>query len=151
MGDAEVGRWLDETDEKALVLHFADDHHAFHEDAKPGDRAGQLGTRALSSSNQLVTMKMRSSTPDLLASWKTKDSIAQRQHRGTELGFVRADVDADIVAGLLMDRVFNQARYVDAHEVYFDVSTLDPDYRAHWVQATLQIVFNGINPPRQPA
>ena len=51
--------------EGPLVLQFSDDHHAFHEDAKPGDRAGQLGTRALSSSNQLVTMKMRSSTPDL--------------------------------------------------------------------------------------
>ena len=26
-----------------LVLHFADDHHAFHEDAKPGDLTRQLG------------------------------------------------------------------------------------------------------------
>ena len=30
----------------------ADDHHAFHADAKPGDLAGQLGTRALSSSKK---------------------------------------------------------------------------------------------------
>ena len=28
----------------------ADDHHAFHEDAKPGDLAGQLGTRRFNSS-----------------------------------------------------------------------------------------------------
>ena len=26
--------------EGRLVLQFADDHHAFHEDAKPGDLAG---------------------------------------------------------------------------------------------------------------
>ncbi len=32
-----------------------DDHHAFHEDAKPGDLAGQLPIRWRSSSNQLVT------------------------------------------------------------------------------------------------
>ncbi len=25
-----------------LVLHSADDHHAFHEDAKPGDLSSQL-------------------------------------------------------------------------------------------------------------
>ena len=34
---------------RPLVLHFADDHHAFHEDAKPGDMTGQLGTRSLAS------------------------------------------------------------------------------------------------------
>ena len=37
---------------KRFLLHytssqFADDHHAFHEDAKPGDLAGQFGTKAL--------------------------------------------------------------------------------------------------------
>ncbi len=31
----------------------ADDHHAFHEDAKPGDLSLQLGTRPRSSSVQL--------------------------------------------------------------------------------------------------
>ncbi len=37
---------------RPLVLQFADDHHAFHEDAKPGDLTGQLGTRRFNSSNQ---------------------------------------------------------------------------------------------------
>ena len=32
---------------RPLALQFADDHHAFHEDAKPGDLTGQLGTRCL--------------------------------------------------------------------------------------------------------
>ncbi len=34
----------------------ADDHHAFHEDAKPGDLNGQLGTRRFSSSKKLMTV-----------------------------------------------------------------------------------------------
>lgn len=82
---------------------------------------------------------------------KTSHIIGGFVRGGTVLGFARADVDADIVAGLLVDRVLNQARYVDAHDMYFGVSTLDPGYRGPWVQATLQIVFNGINPPGQPA
>ena len=36
-GDVGAARWLDGTTARLLVLQFADDHHAFHEDAKPGD------------------------------------------------------------------------------------------------------------------
>ena len=32
----------------------ADDHHAFHEDAKPGDLVGQLGTRSCNSSKKFI-------------------------------------------------------------------------------------------------
>ena len=38
-----------------LVLQFADHHHAFHEDAKPGDLSLQLGARRFNSSKKLVT------------------------------------------------------------------------------------------------
>ncbi len=55
MGDDRAVRWLDGTDARPLVLQFADDHHAFHEDAKPGDRSLQFPIRWRSSSNQLVT------------------------------------------------------------------------------------------------
>ncbi len=46
-----------------LLLHSADDHHAFHEDAKPGDLTGQLGTRWRSSSSQFTTTWMTGSVP----------------------------------------------------------------------------------------
>lgn len=82
---------------------------------------------------------------------KTSFAIAEFVRRAIALGFARAEVDADIVAGLLVDRVLNQARFVHAHAEFFGVSTLDPEYRAHWVRATLQIVFNGINAPVEPA
>jgi len=52
-------RWLDGTDARPLVLQFADDHHIFHEDVKPGDLTGQLPTRSLSSSKKFWT-RMRS-------------------------------------------------------------------------------------------
>ena len=39
-----------------MAVELADDHHAFHEDAKPGDLSLQLlPIRWRSSSNQLVT------------------------------------------------------------------------------------------------
>ncbi len=46
-----IGRcdgWMGLT-RSALVLQFADDHHAFHEDAKPGDLSLQLDTRPFNS------------------------------------------------------------------------------------------------------
>ena len=47
----------------ALVLPFADDHHAFHEDAKPGDLSLQLPIRWRSSSNQFTTRMNRPPPP----------------------------------------------------------------------------------------
>ena len=51
MGDDRAVRWLDGTAAKALA-----DHHAFHEDAKPGDLAAQFGTRSFNSSKKFWTM-----------------------------------------------------------------------------------------------
>ena len=68
-----------------------------------------------------------------------------------EANIVAQDVDPDIVAGLLLDRVANQARFTDAHKTFFDVSTLDETYRKHWIQSTLRIVLQGICGSASPA
>ena len=54
-----------------LIFQVADDHHAFHEDAKPGDLSFQLSTRSRSSSNQFVTISY-------LTSAQVTGSIARR-------------------------------------------------------------------------
>jgi AcrR family transcriptional regulator len=82
---------------------------------------------------------------------KVNDAIALFVRGGIENGIVAEAVDADIVAGLLLDRVANQARFTDAHTTFFGVSTLDEEYRKHWVQATLRIVLHGICGPEGPA
>ncbi|MBL4838276.1 MAG: TetR/AcrR family transcriptional regulator, partial [Kordiimonadaceae bacterium] len=64
-------------------------------------------------------------------------------------GFVKDDVDADIVAGILLDRLISQARFAHTHKPYFKVSTLDPEYRAYWIRATLAVIFTGINAPNK--
>jgi TetR/AcrR family transcriptional regulator len=66
--------------------------------------------------------------------------------KAKDQGFVREDVDADIVSGTLMDRLINQARYAHTHEQLFNVSSLDPKYRAYWVRSSLGLVLNGMKP-----
>ena len=56
-------RWLDGTDARPLVPHFADDHHAFHEDAKPGDLSLQLPTRSSNSLKKFWTTAARTLVP----------------------------------------------------------------------------------------
>jgi len=51
---------------------------------------------------------------------KTSFAIAKFIKRAIDLGFVQADADPDIVAGLLVDRLLNQARFVDPHNLFFE-------------------------------
>lgn len=79
------------------------------------------------------------------------EAIAVFVRQAIDGGFVAGDIDADIVAGLLIDRVANQARFTDAHTTFFGVSTLEDEYRAHWIEATLRIVLGGIRGKEHPA
>ena len=82
---------------------------------------------------------------------QVNEVIATFVRQAREAGIVQGSIDPDIVAGLLLDRVSNQARFTDAHAMFFGVSTLDEAYRKHWVQSTLQIVLRGICGPVSPA
>ena len=82
---------------------------------------------------------------------RINEVIATFVRQALEAGIVHDSVDPDIVAGLLLDRVANQARFADAHLTFFGVSTLDPTYRKHWVQSTLRIVLHGICGSASPA
>ena len=83
--------------------------------------------------------------------FKVNEALAVFVRQGIERGFVGADVDPDIVAGLLLDRVANQARFMEASKAFFGVSTLDETYRRHWIKATLRVVLHGICGPTEPA
>jgi len=71
--------------------------------------------------------------------------------KGKEQGFVRSDVDASLVAGTLLDRLMGQAQYPHAHKKFFNITSLDPEYRAHWVRASLGLVLDGIIPRAESA
>lgn len=63
---------------------------------------------------------------------------------GVEIGIVAADVDVTVVAGILHDRLVNQAAFGGTHKKHLRVSTIDESYRAEWVEANLRIVLGGI-------
>jgi len=78
-------------------------------------------------------------------------SLSNFVQKAKDQGFVREDVDTGIVAGTLLDRLINQARYAHTHEQFFGVTSLDPQYRAYWVRASLGLVLEGMKPRAQPA
>lgn len=74
------------------------------------------------------------------------NTLSQYIQLGKTQGFVRKNVDTDIVAGTLIDRLINQARFAHTHERYYAVTTLDPTYRAYWVRASLELILEGMKP-----
>jgi AcrR family transcriptional regulator len=73
-------------------------------------------------------------------------SLSNFVQKAKDQGFVREDVDVSIVAGTLMDRLLNQARFSHTHERFFNVTSLDPEYRTYWVRASLGLVLDGMKP-----
>lgn len=77
---------------------------------------------------------------------KVNNSLSNFVQKAKDRGFVREDVDTSMVAGTLLDRLINQARYAHTHGHFFGVTTLDPEYRAYWVRASLGLVLEGMKP-----
>ena len=73
-------------------------------------------------------------------------SLSNFIQKGINQGFVRDDVDTGVVSGTLLDRLINQTRYAHTHQQIFNVTSLDPKYRAHWVRASLGLVLDGMKP-----
>ena len=77
---------------------------------------------------------------------KVNNSLSNFVQKAKDRGFVHQDVDTSMVAGTLLDRLINQARYAHTHGHFFGVTTLDPEYRAYWVRASLGLVLEGMKP-----
>ncbi|WP_114284395.1 TetR/AcrR family transcriptional regulator [Candidatus Halocynthiibacter alkanivorans] len=78
-------------------------------------------------------------------------SLSNFIQKAKDRGFVRESVDTGMVAGTLLDRLINQARYAHTHLQFFSVTSLDPEYRAYWVRASLGLILDGMKPRAQPA
>ncbi len=103
---------------------------------------------ALREFEQLPPQSDGSAIRELIEINRTLSNFVQK---AKDQGFVREDVDTDIVSGTLLDRLINQARYAHTHEQFFSVTSLDPEYRAYWVRASLGLVLDGMKPRAQPA
>ena len=78
-------------------------------------------------------------------------SLSRFVQKAKDQGFVSEDIDTGIVAGTLLDRLINQVRFSHTHERFFSVTSLDPEYRAYWVRASLGLVLEGMKPRAEPA
>jgi len=103
---------------------------------------------ALREFEQLPPQSDGSAIRELIEINRTLSNFVQK---AKDQGFVREDVDTGIVSGTLLDRLINQARYAHTHEQFFSVTSLDPEYRAYWVRASLGLVLDGMKPRAQPA
>ncbi len=56
---------------------------------------------------------------------------------------LRPDVDVDIVAGTLIERLGNQVVYSKVIEANYGASIKDAEYRLHWVRQTIDILLHG--------
>ncbi len=62
-------------------------------------------------------------------------------------GFVREDVDSDMITGFLLDRILNQVQLAPWIKRNYGTDLLvDPEYKQRWCQSNLDVFLNGIAP-----
>lgn len=67
--------------------------------------------------------------------------------RAKELGFVREEVDSNMITGFLLDRILNQVQLAPWIKRNYGTDLLsDPEYKKRWCQSNLDIFVNGILP-----
>ncbi|MCJ8324169.1 MAG: TetR/AcrR family transcriptional regulator [Rhizobiales bacterium] len=98
---------------------------------------------ALREFEQLTPDKYSSAVLELVEINHTLTNFVQK---AKDLGFVSEDTDPSIVTGTLLDRLINQARYAHTNKQLFNVTTLDQEYRAYWVRASLGLILDGMKP-----
>ena len=68
--------------------------------------------------------------------------------RAKKDGFVRAEVDSDMIAGFFLDRILNQVQLAPWIRRNYGTDLLsDPDYKRRWCRANLDVFLNGIVGP----
>ncbi len=62
-------------------------------------------------------------------------------------GFVRKELDSDMVTGFLLDRILNQVQFVPwIRKIYGRDILSDPKYNKQWCKSNLDLFMNGILP-----
>jgi len=65
--------------------------------------------------------------------------------RAKEKGFVRDEIDPEMITGFLLDRVLNQVQLAPWIKRNYGTDLLsDPDYKQRWCQSNLDVFINGI-------
>jgi AcrR family transcriptional regulator len=65
--------------------------------------------------------------------------------RAKEKGYVREEIDPDMITGFFLDRILNQVQLAPWIKRNYGTDLLsDPDYKQRWCQSNLDVFINGI-------
>ena len=73
------------------------------------------------------------------------EALATFLDRAKEQGFVRGQVDTEMVAGFVLDRILNQVWFAPwIKTTYGTEAVSDAEYKQQWCRSNLDILLNGI-------
>lgn len=71
--------------------------------------------------------------------------VAAFLDRGKERGFVRDEVDTEMITGFFLDRILNQVQFAPWIKRNYGTDLLsDPEYKQQWCRSNLDVLLNGM-------
>jgi AcrR family transcriptional regulator len=72
--------------------------------------------------------------------------------RAKEMGFVREEIDSDMITGFLLDRILNQVQLAPWIKRNYGTDVLsDSEYKQRWCRSNLDVFVNGMVPKPETA
>ncbi len=97
--------------------------------------------------HRLVMLVVGREQADPVALPMYMERVATFLERAKGSGFVRDEVDTDMIAGFFLDRILNQVQFAPWVKRNYGANLLsDPEYKQRWCQSNLDIFLNGIVP-----
>ena len=93
----------------------------------------------------LMVIVREQANPEALPEYMAR--FASFLDRAKEMGFVREEVDSDMITGFLLDRILNQVQLAPWIRRTYGTDVLsDPEYKQRWCRSNLDVFVNGIVP-----
>ena len=98
----------------------------------------------------LMVVVREQADPEALPEYMAR--FASFLDRAKEMGFVREEVDSEMITGFLLDRILNQVQLAPWIKRNYGTDLLsDPEYKQRWCRSNLDVFMNGIVPKPQLA
>jgi AcrR family transcriptional regulator len=93
----------------------------------------------------LMVVVREQANPEALPEYMAR--FASFLDRAKEMGFVREEVDSDMITGFLLDRILNQVQFAPWIKRTYGTDLLsDPEYKQRWCRSNLDVFVHGIVP-----
>ena len=72
-------------------------------------------------------------------------ALATFLEQAKDRGFVRQELDSDMITGFILDRILNQVQFAPWIKRNYGLDLIgDPEYRQRWARSNLDVFLNGI-------